>query len=809
MLSGGVLSITETGTPSNQAFEISLANGGNSIKVISKGVTIDTFVNSAVSNIIISLGAGKDYVRIDNDVTQTASITGTGSDTFYGGGGTTTLDGGSGPNRLVAGAGSTTLDGGTTGVNQLLGEIGGNVFNVTGGKTLVYNNLATDTINGTPAKVVANIPPTKAVQNLTTSDVSTLLDRAAAATPSDDGIVAIVDRTGNILGIRVEGNVSSEITSDPEKLVFAIDGAVAEARTAALFSNNQAPLTSRTIQDLSESTITQQEVESDPNLEDPTNPLEGPGFVAPVEIGAHFPANIPFTPQVDLFDIQSGNRDSDIFTINGIRDPNLGGEIVDLMNRFNIGSTVGGVTTELNGTNVVAANSATDTGSNFAAPESYGYNAFADDDENHYDQARGIGTLPGGVPLFKNGQLVGGIGVFFPGTTGYATAENSSLSATYNPKLPDRSLEAEFIAFFAAGGSSAGGANFENAIGNAPAAPAGFDLPNGRIDLAGITLDIYGPGGVQGIGNTVAEGERLGIGKGDPNSNATNVLNPANDGDPNQILFANTTITLQNGIQPAAGWIANPVNGLVNGGQQLTASDVTTIVNQALAQASVTQAAIRTPAGTPAQFVIAISDLDGNIIGLYRESDATVFSESVAVAKARNVSYYADPAQLQSIDEVPGIPAGTAFTSRTFRYLADPRYPEGIDGAPPGPFSILNDGEVDPHTGLGGRKAPSQYTSVQGHNDFFPDSNFHQGGIAQTSGNQNGIVFFPGGVPLYKNGVLVGGVGISGDGVNQDDLVTALAAMGYDPPATLRVDNYSYQGVRLPYQKFGRNPEGN
>src|SRR5207244_9524967 len=37
----------------------------------------------------------------------------------------------------------------------------------------------------------------------------------------------------------------------------------------------------------------------------------------------------------------------------------------------------------------------------------------------------------------------------------------------------------------------------------------------------------------------------------------------------------------------------------------------------------------------------------------------------------------------------------------------------------------------------------------------------------------NGIQIFPGSVPLYKNGVLVGGIGISGDGVDQDDLIRA------------------------------------
>jgi hypothetical protein len=62
-------------------------------------------------------------------------------------------------------------------------------------------------------------------------------------------------------------------------LTFAIDGALAKARTGAFFGNNQAPLTSRTIEFISQTTITQQEVESDPNIPDINSPFRGPGFV--------------------------------------------------------------------------------------------------------------------------------------------------------------------------------------------------------------------------------------------------------------------------------------------------------------------------------------------------------------------------------------------------------------------------------------------------------------------------------------------------------------------------------------------------
>src|SRR5262249_20224382 len=114
---------------------------------------------------------------------------------------------------------------------------------------------------------------------LTRDDVQNLLKRAAAATNSDDGIVVIVDRVGHLLGVRVEQNVSPTIQDNTANLVFAVDGALAEARTAAFFANDVAPLTSRTIQFISQTTITQREVDSYPSITDPNSTIAGPGFV--------------------------------------------------------------------------------------------------------------------------------------------------------------------------------------------------------------------------------------------------------------------------------------------------------------------------------------------------------------------------------------------------------------------------------------------------------------------------------------------------------------------------------------------------
>ena len=80
------------------------------------------------------------------------------------------------------------------------------------------------------------------------------------------------------------------------------------------------------------------------------------------------------------------------------------------------------------------------------------------------------------------------------------------------------------------------------------------------------------------------------------------------------------------------------------------------------------------------------------------------------------------------------------------------------------------------------------------------------------SNRQDGLIEFPGGMPLYRNGELVGGIGVSGDGVEQDDYVTAGAVVGFEPPPELRADRSSIitgEGaeIRLPYWKFPRNPE--
>jgi len=192
-----------------------------------------------------------------------------------------------------------------------------------------------------------------------------------------------------------------------------------------------------------------------------------------------------------------------------------------------------------------------------------------------------------------------------------------------------------------------------------------------------------------------------------------------------------------------------------------------------------TRAAIRLPLNSSARMAIAVADLDGTLIGLRRMADSTVFSIDVAASKARNMVYFNGPNR--TANDLPGVPMGTAVTNRTISFGAQPLFPPGIDNTSPGPFyNLYLQDTANPCT--------------QGDQTGPPNM------------NKSGVVFFPGSVGLYKNGALVGGLGISGDGVDQDDFVTSGGSAGFEAPAAIRADQIFIDGVRLPYFKFPRNP---
>jgi len=711
-----------------------------------------------------------------------------------------------------------------------------------------------------PRDLTANGQMLSADAQMTVAEVQTLLERASAATPSRDAIIAVVDRAGRILGVRVEADAAAAFEGNADKLAFAIDGAVAKARTAAFFSSNAAPLTSRTVRFISQSTVTQREVESSPTHGDAR--FRGPGFVAPVGVGGQFPPEIPFTPQVDLLGIERQSRDSQTHAgADGLLktlDDNF-----TLAKRFNaVDAAIPEYAKEFMG----------------VWPESYGVVT----ESSLTSQSRGIATLPGGVPLYKTFKLagvdqvnlVGGIGVFFPGEDGFATHEQGFVHASLRGGVPqsekertnaNKVLEAEFMALAASVGGGIKGRpefvrNVEDLNQKLPPLP-NFVALSGRIDLVGITLEVFGPTPspqypVPGIDRLLAVGRSL------------IAANPVSSGVDVKVTKNDLHLA---GMPVPHGWLVAPQDSAIPGG--LTAVDVKQMIDAGVNQANATRAAIRLKAdfrpGATTRMVLAVADTHGNVLGLYRMPDATIFSIDVAVAKARNTAYYADADALMDADRVdfngdgnfgsvstafgqPGdtLLPGTALTNRTFRFLAGPRFPTGVelpatsiplqpeaalcDQQPTlchlvGPYSGLRLPGINPYTAENVINASPlafevyadpNHSSPMFYDAFVRSRNFRDQGdyevtlqglnVSQPLANQNGIVFFPGSTPVYVSTgggrMLSGGLGISGDGVDQDDVVTVAAQQGFEPPTGKRVDQYIVGGVRLPFQKFNRNP---
>jgi uncharacterized protein GlcG (DUF336 family) len=493
----------------------------------------------------------------------------------------------------------------------------------------------------------ASTNPPPATEILTQTDVQMVVEAAAIAAQSDAMAIAVVDRMGRILAVYVGPSAPATSPGNFGAATPTPDLAVALARTGAFFSNDQAPLSSRTVRFIS---------------------------------GIHFPPGVENTASAALYGIENTNR----------------------------------------GCNLAASLDAIVPPATTIAGASPGYGVITG--KANLNDSDATAVNPGGVPIFKNGQEVGGVGV--------VAAD------------PDT---AEYVAYAAAGLIAMSGPNAATDGVGFPVFPA-----PGIVLINGITLPF--------------------VNQTTPPSGVTS----------GTFTAANFTVgpVASPGVPPEGALIA-ATNGPVGG---LTAAQVTEIITSAVTTANLTRAQIRLPIGARAKMTIAVSDLDGTLIGLYRMTDGTVFSIDVAATKARNVIYFSG--MNRQAADLNQVPLGTAVTNRTIGFGAQPFFPSGIDGTPPGPFFNL-------------------YTQDTGN---ACTQGFQAPSAAWPKANQSGVVFFPGSEPLYINDVLVGGLGVSGDGVDQDDYVTAGGAAGFEAPTNIRADQIVIDGVRLPFLKFPRNP---
>jgi uncharacterized protein GlcG (DUF336 family) len=342
----------------------------------------------------------------------------------------------------------------------------------------------------------------------------------------------------------------------------------------------------------------------------------------------------------------------------------------------------------------------------------------------------GFSGLPGGFPLYKDGRLVGAVGV-----SGDLAAADEKAGV---------------------------------------AATRGFAAPHGiracEMYVDGIRLAFANPEEPYVVA-TLAFGALPGA-----------VVMPITAGGPEPAITPAT-------FGGVAGQLVFPVIDSPLGPlPKLLAADVAVILTQASAASHSLRAAIRLPLGTRAQTTTVVVDTAGNVLGAFRPPDNTRFSLDVAAQKARTAVAYSDGVATAALGEpIAGVPLNAAMTTRAVGWMAQPLYPPGIDGTLPGPLFGIQDALPG---GLG--------AGIPGL-DITPGSTVDEV-------NGNGITVFPGGIPLYKGGVLVGAIGVSGDGVDQDDYVAAAGSAGFEPPVDLRCDQFAVRGARLPFVKFPRNP---
>jgi uncharacterized protein GlcG (DUF336 family) len=373
--------------------------------------------------------------------------------------------------------------------------------------------------------------------------------------------------------------------------------------------------------------------------------------------------------------------------------------------------------------------------------------------------AQGLTGVPGGVPIFKNGLLAGGIGVSL------GIPQQSDLDAILC--CCGASLKDEIIALGAV-------------LGGYETPP---DLRGDGIFIDGIRF-LFANTAPPAANFTLAFSALGSRGAVDARFSIRATPPPKFPQTPANELFREVDLGIPN------------FNFTIRAGSALTSEEVRRIITQAAMQAAKTRAAIRRPAGVPAQVFISVVNVgDGRVLGIGRTPDATIFSFDVSAQKARTALAFSDPNNFlgQRIRRELGLSAtqGFAVSSRAVGFLAQDFYPPGI---------------TREEQALGGSIGPGPFFKM-------PPGNGEEFLFQRDLGNfgrdpyGNGITIFPGGVPLYKGSQLVGGIGISGDGVDQDDLICFAGALGFEPPPEIRCDQFKYRDIRLPYVKFPRQPE--
>ena len=414
----------------------------------------------------------------------------------------------------------------------------------------------------------------------------------------------------------------------------------------------------------------------------------------------------------------------------------------------------------------------------------------------------GLSADPGGFPLYENGVLVGGVGVLSDGVYGFDpnvldvesdADELIALAGTVGFEAPE-AIRAERI--FVDGTAL----RFSDASYAALASVTGlsFAAADARGDLIPVTG--YYPAPVL-LAGTAYGSEASGI---------------------RASTAAEFAIRDAFVLSDGGGTNRFPIRGGTDAGdvaQPITAAEAQAILEEAFAVMSRARAQIRQPLDSRAQVSISLVDTRGQVLGIVRAPDAPIFGIDVSLQKARTANFMSSAgagAQLaggggevpQFVDRVRALLGATAltgthaFADRSGGNLSRPHFPDGEVARPHGPLSrpiaqfnpfstglqsALVLGNLAQHlafvTGASPTDTPQRCTDL-------PDAAAGQKRLA------NGMQIFPGSVPVYRGNQLVGGLGVSGDGIDQDDMISFLGlhnggarvgGIGNAPPA-MRAD---------------------
>ena len=492
----------------------------------------------------------------------------------------------------------------------------------------------------------------------------------------------------------------------------------------------------------------------------------------------------------------------------------------------------------------------------------------------------GLAADPGGIPLYENGSLVGGLGVMaddvygidpFIGDTDFDLDESIAVAAAFGFEAPvDRratvTVEGKVFRYT--------DVTVDDLASDPLTASALETIPaeEGRL----IAVRGYTDGEL-----------RDGTAFGAPGSGIR-----ADDGTFPDALDAFVFVDAANAPRYAPRAATDTDFA---GGSPLTAAETEVILENALATANGARAQIRQPLGTTARVTIAVVDTRGEILGMIRSRDAPMFGADVALQKARTAAFFSssdaaefltsppltegeffDPSDgfprtfylrpsvtpglvrpvgvdvggyvddLVTFFEMPNVLDGSvAFSDRAGGNLSRPFYPDGINGNPPGPlskppgeWSVFSTGlqldvsynAIAQHALFAGTGEEDGSVPAATAASFPPLSGPNCAGkslnvinipaapeIPSTNRRlANGLQIFPGSVPIYRGRQLVGAIGVSGDGVDQDDLIALGGvhaagielggALGNAPP-DMRADRLEPQGVRLRYAQCPQAPD--